>query len=76
MAKKKNAKLPSRNSIRVSNSLDPDQDRHYVRPDLSPNCLQRLSAGNKSHSYLQRVLKNLKKYSADTGEFILILVGG
>ena len=27
-----------------SNSLDPDQARHYVGPDLGPNCLQRLSA--------------------------------
>ena len=33
--------------IRVSNSLDPDQDRHYVGPDLGPNCLQRLSADDK-----------------------------
>ena len=32
------------NTIRVSNSLDPDQARHFVRPDLGPNCLQRLSA--------------------------------
>ena len=31
-----------KNTIRVSNSLDPDQARHYVRPDLGPNCLQRL----------------------------------
>ena len=28
----------------MSNSLDPDQARHFVRPDLGPNCLQRLSA--------------------------------
>ena len=27
-----------------SNSLDPDQARHIVGPDLGPNCLQRLSA--------------------------------
>ena len=27
----------------MSNSLDPDQDRHFVGPDLDPNCLQRLS---------------------------------
>ena len=25
----------------MSNSLDPDQARHYVGPDLGPNCLQR-----------------------------------
>ena len=32
--------------IRVSNSLDPDQDRHVVGPDLGPNCLQRLHYGS------------------------------
>ena len=26
------------------NSLDPDQARHFVGPDLGPNCLQKLSA--------------------------------
>ena len=26
-------------------SLDPDQDRHSVGPDLDPNCLQRHSVG-------------------------------
>ena len=30
----------------MSNSLDPDQDRHCVTPDLDPNCLQR-SADDK-----------------------------
>ena len=24
----------------MSNGLGPDQDRHFVRPDLGPNCLQ------------------------------------
>ena len=33
--------------MRVSNGLDPDQDRHFVGPDLGPNCLQRLSANDK-----------------------------
>ena len=33
-----------RNIIRVSNSLNPDQARQFVGPDLGPNCLQRLSA--------------------------------
>ena len=32
----------------MSNSLDPDQDQHFVGPDLGPNCLQRLSADDKS----------------------------
>ena len=41
-----------RNTIRVSNSLDPDQARHLcwpnVGPDLGQNCLHRLSAGDTS----------------------------
>ena len=37
-----------RNIIRVSNCLDLDQDRQFVGPDLGPNCLQRLSAEDKS----------------------------
>ena len=37
------------NTIRVSNSLDPDQDRRCVGLDLGrPNCLQRLSADDNS----------------------------
>ena len=32
------------NTIGVSNSLEPDQARQYVGPDLGPDCLQRLSA--------------------------------
>ena len=35
------------NTIRVSNSLDPDQAQHFVRPDLGPSCLQMLSADQK-----------------------------
>ena len=33
-----------RSTVRVSNSLDPDQVQHFVGPNLGPNCLQRLSA--------------------------------
>ena len=36
------------NTIRVLNSLDPDQARHFVGPDLGPNCLQKLSADDNS----------------------------
>ena len=32
----------------VSNNLDPDQAGHFVRPDLHPNCLQKLSADDTS----------------------------
>ena len=38
-----------RNTIRVSNGLDPDQDRHSVCPDLVPNCLPKSSADNEIH---------------------------
>ena len=42
-----------RNTIRVSNGLDPDQDRHFVGPDLGPNCLQRSSADDKFETELK-----------------------
>ena len=32
------------NTISISNSLYPDQARHFVGPGLDPNCLQSLSA--------------------------------
>ena len=34
--------LSDRKTISVSNSFSPDQSWHYVRPDLGPNCLERL----------------------------------
>ena len=30
----------------MSNSFEPDQARHFVRPGLGPNCLQWLSAAD------------------------------
>ena len=32
----------------MSNSLDPDQARRFVGPDLGPKCLQKLSADGTS----------------------------
>ena len=32
----------------MSKSLDPDQARHFVGPDLGPNCLQILSTDDTS----------------------------
>ena len=32
----------------MSNSLDPDQARRFVGPDLGPNWMQRLSADDTS----------------------------
>ena len=41
----------------MSNSLDPDQARQFVGPDLGPNCLLRLSADDtvrhREHLYLK-----------------------
>ena len=48
-------KKSSRNTIRVSDNLDSDQVLHFVGPDLDPNCLQRLSADNKSPTRGERV---------------------
>ena len=31
----------------MSKHLNPDQDRHFVCPDLDPNCMQRLSVEDK-----------------------------
>ena len=38
------SKITFRNTTRVSNSLDPDQARQFVGPDVDPNCLQGSSA--------------------------------
>ena len=43
------SKKSFRNTIKVSNSLDPDQDRHFVGPDMGPNCLQRVLAKDSGH---------------------------
>ena len=37
-----------RNTVKMSNCLDPDQARHFVGLDLCPDCLQNISAGDKS----------------------------
>ena len=41
--KNKFVKKPFRNTVGVPNSLDPEQDRHFVGADFGPNCLQRSS---------------------------------
>ena len=48
-----------RNAIRVSNGLDQDQTRHFVGPDLGPNCLQRLSADDTSRQRVKLTLSTL-----------------
>ena len=56
-----------RNTIRVSNSLDPDQARHSVGPDLGPNCLQKLSAEDTRRYRVKRL-----PMSTHTGHTFLV----
>ena len=46
--------------LRVSNSLDTDQARHLVGPDLGPNCLQRILTDDTSR---QRVKISVRRKS-------------
>ena len=41
-----------RNTVRVSNGMDADQDKHSVGLGLGPNSLQSLLADDKSHHYI------------------------
>ena len=52
-----------RNTIRVSNGLDLDWDQHFVGPHLVPDCLQGLSADDKSFLLFAGYL--LKKFFLD-----------
>ena len=40
-------KTSFKNTIKVSNTLDPDLARHFVKPNLGPNFLEGLSADDK-----------------------------
>ena len=53
---KKMTKKSHRNTIRSSNSLDPDKAGLFVGPYLGPSCLQRLSADDKRDIYLVKVI--------------------
>ena len=41
----------------MSKSLGTDQARHFVGPDLGPNCLQRLSADNTGRLRVKLAIK-------------------
>ena len=45
-----------RNTLRGSIGLDTDQDRRSVGLDLSPNCLQRLSAASKERAKIYAII--------------------
>ena len=50
-----------RNTFSVLNSLDPDQARRFVGPDLDLNCLRMLSADDCIINY--RLLKSFSRHS-------------
>ena len=45
----------------MSNSLDPDQARHLVGPDLGLNCLENLSADDTSRQRVDLYLSGDKE---------------
>ena len=59
-----------RNTLRVSNSLDTDQARHIVGPDLGSNCLKRLSADDTRR---QRV-KNTSTLRVTRSSFYVVML--
>ena len=48
---------------RVSSSLDPDHARRFVRPDLGPNCLQRLSSNDTNNITTIKQIRELPRKS-------------
>ena len=46
----------------MSNSLDPDQARRFVRPDLGPNCLPKISADDTGRQRVKPVHEILRDY--------------
>ena len=55
-----------RNTIRMSNSMDPDQARRFVGPDLGPNCLPRLSADVTGRQRVETSSRNTIKHDLVT----------
>ena len=64
---------PIRNTIRVSNNLDPDQAQQNIGPDLDPNCLQRLSAlaGKEKSEALKVNNKSLEFHPDNNYELLM-----
>ena len=50
----------------MSNSLDPDQARRFVGPDLGPNCLPRLSADVTGRQRVETSSRNTIKHDLVT----------
>ena len=54
--------------MRVSNSLDLAQARHFVGPELGPNCLQTLSADDTSWQRINALPSSLTYLSCRQAE--------
>ena len=54
----------------MSNSLDPDQDRQNVGPDLGPNCLQRLSDDKKLPRKEFILIECIKEFSVVSDQWL------
>ena len=57
----------------MSYSSDSDQARHYVGPDLGPNCLQRLSADDTSRYRVKctKLFSEAKKFLVEIPKLLL-----
>ena len=63
-------KLLIRNTIILSNSLDPDKAQRFVGPDLGPNCLQRLSADNTLFDLILYVPSTIFQLNRDWSSWV------
>ena len=54
----------------MSNSLDPDQARQIVEPDLGPNCLPRLSADDTGRQRVKEPSENTLFYKYKFYDFV------
>ena len=48
----------------MSNSLDPDQARQFVGPDLGPNCLPSLSADDTGRQRVNQIVMVISKINS------------
>ena len=55
----------------MSNSLDPDQTRHFIEPDLGLNCLQRLSTQKyRTTNMASLTINQSKKELSDNNDYL------
>ena len=60
----------------MSNSLDPDQARQFVGPDLGPNCLPRLTADDNGRQRVKDYMnmEESKSCSNKVFQYIIIVI--